>query len=35
MSPVLADALQRQTGRIACDVLGRTYLHLATLVGTA
>ncbi len=35
MSPVLADAIERGTGRIECEVLARPYMHLSTLVGTA
>lgn len=35
VSPVLADALQRGTGRIECHVLPRGYLHLSPLVSTA
>jgi hypothetical protein len=34
-SPVLADAIQRGTGRIECRFLPRAYLHLSSLVGTA
>ena len=34
-SPVLADALERGTGRIECEVLTQRYLHLSALVGTA
>ena len=35
VSPILADAMERGTGRIECEVLTRPYLHLSTLVGTA
>jgi len=35
VSPVLADAIQRGTGRLECDVLGHPYLHLSPLVGTS
>jgi len=35
VSPVLADAIQRGTGRIECHVLPHPYLHLSSLVGTA
>lgn len=35
MSPVLADAMRRGTGRIECQMLARPYLHLAPLAGTA
>lgn len=35
VSPILADAMERGTGRIECEVLRRPYLHLSTLVGTA
>jgi hypothetical protein len=35
ISPILADAMERGTGRIECEVLTRPYLHLSTLVGTA
>lgn len=35
VSPVLADAVRRGTGRIECHVLPRGYLHLSSLVGTA
>lgn len=34
-SRVLADALERRTGRIECQSLPRPYLHLSPLVGTA
>jgi hypothetical protein len=34
-SPVLADAITRQRGRIECELLARPYLHLSPLVGTA
>jgi hypothetical protein len=34
-SPVLADALERGTGRVSCEPLQLPYLHLSTLVGTA
>ena len=34
-SPVLADALERRTGRVDCEVLTQQYLHLSSLVGTA
>lgn len=34
-SPVLAMALERQSGRLECEVLPRPYLHLSSLVGTA
>ncbi len=35
VSPVLADAIHRGTGRIECHVLPRAYLHLSPLVSTA
>lgn len=35
VSPVLADAIKRGTGRIECQLLARRYLHLSPLVGTA
>ena len=35
VSPILADAMERGTGRVECEVLTRPYLHLSTLVGTA
>jgi hypothetical protein len=35
VSPILADAMERGTGRVECEVLTRSYLHLSTLVGTA
>lgn len=34
-SPVLADALERQSGTLEFDLLARPYLHLSPLVGTA
>jgi hypothetical protein len=34
-SPVLAQALSRESGRIECQVLPRPYLHLSPLAGTA
>jgi hypothetical protein len=34
-SPVLADALERGTGRVSCEPMRQPYLHLSTLVGTA
>lgn len=34
-SPVLANALAEQTGRIESQILPRPYLHLSALVGTA
>lgn len=34
-SPVLADAVQRGTGQVECQVLTHPYLHLSALVGTA
>jgi hypothetical protein len=30
VSPILADAMDRGTGRIECEVLTRPYLHLST-----
>jgi hypothetical protein len=35
LSPVLADALGRGTGKLECHVLPHRYLHLLDLVGTA
>lgn len=35
VSPVLADAIKRGSGRVECQVLPRRYLHLSPLVGTA
>jgi hypothetical protein len=35
LSPTLADAIARKTGRLECHVLPHRYLHLFTLVGTA
>jgi hypothetical protein len=35
MSPTLADAVARRTGRLECHVLPHGYLHLCRLVGTA
>lgn len=35
VSPVLADAIHRGTGRFECHVLPRAYLHLSPLVSTA
>ena len=35
VSPVLADAINRGTGRVECLALPRAYLHLSPLVGTA
>jgi hypothetical protein len=34
-SPVLANAIARQTGHMECRVLAHRYLHLAPLVGTS
>ena len=34
-SPVLADAVERGTGQVECQILTHPYLHLSTLVGTA
>ena len=34
-SPVLADAIDRGTGRIECQTLPRAYLHLSPLVSTS
>lgn len=35
VSPALADAIARGTGRLECYVLPHRYLHLSSLVGTA
>ena len=35
LSPVLADAIDRGTGRLDCQVLAHRYLHLLPLVGTS
>ena len=35
LSPVLADAIERRTGRLECHVPPHQYLHLLPLVGTA
>ena len=35
LSPVLADAIERGTGRLESHVLPHRYLHLFPLVGTA
>jgi hypothetical protein len=35
LSPVLADAINRGTGRLDCQVLAHRYLHLLPLVGTS
>jgi hypothetical protein len=35
ISPTLADALARRTGRLECHVLPHAYLQLSSLVGTA
>ena len=35
LSPTLAEAIARQTGRLECHVLAHRYLHLGRLVGTA
>lgn len=35
LSPVLADAMMRRSGRLDCQVLTHRYQHLATMVGTA
>ena len=35
LSPTLADAVTRETGKLECHVLPHRYVHLFPLVGTA
>jgi hypothetical protein len=35
MSPLVADAIARGTGRLECHVVARSYLHCAPVIGTA
>ena len=35
LSPALADAMMRRSGRLDCQVLPHRYQHLASMVGTA